>query len=151
MNVGNCVLSLAGRAWIGDRSALRDRRTFADAQLPEMREGNPVSVTRGDRHGEAVRGNRARERHVARRRGADRAGIAERDVDPTVLPGGIHVAADREPTQDRTVRGPRPRPRRRSGTERPADERGEAKQPTRCPVSEHGTTVARATTGRQCN
>jgi hypothetical protein len=98
MDVRNCVLGLTGRAWIGDRSSLRDRRTFADAQRPEMREGDPVSVTRGDRHGEAVRGNRACERHVARRGGADRVRIAERDVDPTVLPGGIRIAADREPT-----------------------------------------------------
>jgi len=28
----------------------------------------------------------------------DRVRIAERDVDPTVLPGGIRIAADREPT-----------------------------------------------------
>ena len=151
MDVGNSVLGLTGRARIGDRGALRDRRAFADAQRPEMGEGDPVSVPRCDRHGEAVRGNLACEGHVARRGGADRARIAERDVDPTVLPGGIRVAADRELAQNRTVRGPRPRPRRSSGTERPADQGGEAEQPTRCPVSEHGATVARTTTGWQCN
>jgi hypothetical protein len=112
MQVGNLVLGLTGGSGVGNRLALGDRRPFADAQCAEVRERRLVAVTRHDRHREAVGRHLSRERHLAGGWRDHRSGLAERDVDPSMLTRGVRVGADGELPEDHAVRRPRPRPRR---------------------------------------
>lgn len=137
------MLCLAGRARVGDRVSFGHPRALADAQCPEMRQRRLVPVVRCDRDGQAVPRNLPGERHLTRRRRTYRTGLAERDVDTAMLPGGVLVADDRELAEDRAVSRPRPCPGGRSRAECPRAADEKADSPARCPASEHAATVAR--------
>ena len=146
MQIRDVVLSLTGRAGVGDGIALGDVPALADVQRSEMCERGSVSVARHDRHGQPADRDLTRERHLAGRGSPDQTRFAECDVDPPVLSGGERVA-NREPTQDRAVGGPCPSPGGRAGSERPRRCSEEDERPARCPSGEHGATVARAVGG----
>ena len=141
------MLGLTAGSRVGDRVALRYRRALADAQCSKVCERSLVAVARSDRHREAVRRHLPGERNLACGRCHNCAGASQRDVDASMLTGGVRVGPDGELAKDRSVRRPRPRPCRRAGRERP-DHRGtQACRPARCPASEHGATVARTAHG----
>jgi hypothetical protein len=147
MDVRHGVLGLAGRARIGDRLPLGDTVAAFDAQPAEVRERRLVPAVGRDGHGEAVRGHGTGERDVARGRSPDREGALERDVDTAMLPRRVPVGPDGESAQHRTVRGPRPRPGGNAGCEGPSEPEQHADGRSRCPSSEHDSTVACAWCG----
>jgi hypothetical protein len=105
VHVRHVVLRLPGRAGLCELVPFRDRLATTDVQPSEMSQRRLVLACRdGDR--EAVGGDRPGERHRAGRGRAERERRTEPDVDATMLPGRIRVAADREPAQERAVRGP---------------------------------------------
>lgn len=143
VDIRHVVLGVARWAGSGDRISLGHAIAFPDLQRAEVGERRLV-VARHDRHGEAVRRHLAGEHDLAGDRGANRGVSAEGDVDPTMLATGVLVVHHREPAQDGTIGGPRPREGRRPGSQRPDECRPDAECPSRCPVSEHEATVARA-------
>jgi hypothetical protein len=146
VHVGHRVLRLPGRTGLPQHVPFRDRRAATDVQLPEMRQGRLV-LARRDRDREAVGGDRPGERHRAGHGRAERESRAEPDVDATMLPGRIRVAAHGEPVQYRTVRRPGPRPRRRAHRKRADNSGSESCEQSRCLGSEHESTVATADGG----
>jgi hypothetical protein len=94
MKVRDRVFRLAGGSGVGDEVALSDARPLADVQCAEMREGRLVAVARHDRDGQAVRRNLPGERHLTRHGRANRARVAQCDVDTPMLAGGVRVVAD---------------------------------------------------------
>ena len=146
VHVRHGVLRLPGRAGLRQLVPFRDRLAATDVQPSEMSQRRLVLACRdGDR--EAVGGDRPGERHRAGRGRAERERRTEPDVDATMLPGRIRVAADREPAQERAVRGPGPCPRGRAGGQR-ADHCGSERcEQFRCLGSEHASTVATADAG----
>ena len=142
MDVRNRMLSVARWPGICDRVSLGDDCSLPDAQRSEVCEGCLVSVGGDDRHREAVRRHLPGERHLAGRGRLYRRRLAYRDVDSAMLTRGVLVSTDRVAAKHVAVGGPHPRPRGRSGAERPDDGEGSADHPSRCPVREHGATVA---------
>ena len=142
MDVRNRMLSVARWPGICDRVSLGDDGSLPDAQRSEVCEGCLVSVGGDDRHRETVRRHLPGERHLAGRGRLYRRRLAYRDVDSAMLTRGVLVSTDRVAAKHVAVGGPHPRPRRRSGAERPDDGEGSADHPSRCPVREHGATVA---------
>ena len=141
MNVREVVLRLARRARLCDDIALHHTGTAPNAEGPQMSEGRLVVACR-DGHGQPVRRHPSCKCDLTGNRRSYRRRGSEGDVDASMLPGGVGVAADREPAQHGAVDRPRPRHRRRPRDER-QDERGaEAHHPSRCPPSEHPSTVA---------
>ena len=141
MNVREVVLRLARRARLCDDIALHHTGTAPDAEGSQMSERRLV-VARRDGHGEPVRRHPSCKCDLTGNRRSYRRRGTEGDVDASMLPGGVGVAADREPAQHGAVDRPRPRHCRRPCDER-QDERGaEAHHPSRCPPSEHPSTVA---------
>jgi hypothetical protein len=141
MNVCEVVLRLARWARLCDDIALRHTGTAPNAEGPQMSEGRLVVACR-DGHGQPVRRQQSCKCDLTGNRRSYRRRGSEGDVDASMLPGGVGVAADREPAQHGAVRRPRPRHCRRLRDER-QDERGaEAHHPSRCPPSEHPSTVA---------
>jgi hypothetical protein len=108
VNVRHVVLGDTRGAGLRDRISLGDHGPAVDQQPPEMGQGDLVPVGRRDGHRQAVRRDRACERHAARGGGPNRACGAERDVDATVLAAGIGIAADREASEHVPVRRPTP-------------------------------------------
>ena len=141
MNVREVVLRLAGWARLCNDIALHHAGTALNAEGSQMSEGRLV-VARRDGHGEPVRRHASCKRHHTRNRRAYRRRRTEGDVDSSMLPSGVGVAADREPAQYGAVDRPRPRHCRRPRHERQDERRAEAHHPSRCPPSEHPSTVA---------
>jgi hypothetical protein len=146
VHVGHRVLRLPGRTGLPQHVAFRDRLATTDVQSPEVRQGRLVLAGR-DRDRETVGGDRPGERHGAGHGRAERGSRAETDVDATMLPGRIRVAADGEPAQYRTVRGPGPRPRGRAHGKRADNGGSKSCEQPRCLGSEHESTVATADAG----
>jgi hypothetical protein len=146
VHVRHGVLWVPGRTGLRDHVPFRDRLAAMDMQLPEMRQRRLV-LARRDRDREAVGGNRPGERHGARNRRAERERSAEPDVDSTVLAGCVCVAAHGEAAQDRPVRRPGPRPRGRAHRKGGEHDGGGGYELSRCPGSEHASTVAAAEAG----
>ena len=142
MDVRNRVFGIACRPRICDWLSLRNGRPLSDTQRSEMRERRLVSVGSDDRHREAVRRNLSRKRHLTGGGRPNRAGVGHSDVDSAMLARGVLVATDRVVSKHVAVGRPHPRPGRRTGAERPDDGEGSADHPARCPVREHGATVA---------
>ena len=136
------MFSVARWPGICDRVSLRDDRSLPDAQRSEVCERRLVSVAGDDRHRETVRRDLSCERHLPGRGRPYRARVAYCDVDSAMLTRGVFVPTDRVAAKHFAVGGPRPRPRRRSADERPDDGEENADHPSRCPVREHGATVA---------
>jgi hypothetical protein len=151
VHVRHRVLGLARRPGVGDRLTLGHLVAAPDAKVAEVHEGRLVPARGRDGDRGAVRGKRPCERHLTGRRRSGRGRIAERDVDPAVLAARVLVGADREPTEHRAVRRPRPRPGGRAGDERPHEHRSETDGPSRCLAGEHGSTVARPCARSQRN
>jgi hypothetical protein len=146
VHVWHWMLRFSRRTGLRQHVPLRDGLAATDVQLPEMRQRRLV-LARHDRDGQAVCRDRAGERHRAGYGRAERGSGAEPDVDATMLPGCVLVAADGEPAQYRAVRGPGPCPGGGADGER-ADHRGrESREQSRCLGSEHETTVATADAG----
>jgi hypothetical protein len=103
------VLGCARRPDRADHGSLADALTARHRRRPEMDERDRIAVRRLDRDGEAVRGHRAHERDHACTWGNDLLAGLTGDVDATVLPGSVRVAAVSELLQDGPGRGPRPR------------------------------------------
>ncbi len=144
MDVRNRVLCIARRPRVSDRVSLGDERALPDAEGPEMRERRLVSVTGDDRDRQAVRRDLAGERHLARRGGADGGAFVYRDVDAAMLARGVLVSGHCIATEHVAVGWPDPRPGGCAGDERPDQSDDRADDPSRCPVREHGATVASA-------
>ena len=147
VEVRQVVLRVPRRSRLGDRLSRSDVLAALDEQRAEVHERGPVPVAGRDRHGQAVRGDGACERDLARGGSTSRWCAAESDVDSSMLPRRVLVAPDDEPPQHGTVCGPGPRPRRRAHGERPREREPEAERPSRCPSSEHGSTVASVSGG----
>ena len=141
MNVREVVLRLAGRARLCDDIALDHTGTAPDAEGPQMSEGRLV-VARRDGHGQPIRRHPSCKCDLTGNRRSYRRRGTEGDVDASMLPSGVGVAADREPAQHGAVDGPRPRHCRRPRDERQDEREAEAHHPSRCPPSEHPSTVA---------
>jgi hypothetical protein len=143
MDVRHVVLRLAGWAGVGDGIAFRNVLAALDPERAEMCERRSVLPDR-DRDREAMRGHLAGEGDVTGRWGAHAARSHERDVHPSVLAARVLVGANRESSEDGAVGRPCPRPGRPwPGTGGPDRHQGQAHEPSRCPRSEHGSTVAR--------
>ncbi len=136
------MFSVARRPGIRDRVPLRDDRSLPDAQRSEVCERRLVPVSGDDRHREAVRRDLPGERHLPGRGRPYRRRAAYGDVDSAMLTCCVLVSTDRVAPEHLAVGRPHPRPRGRSGAERPDDGEGSADHPSRCPVREHGATVA---------
>ena len=142
VDVRNRMLGVARRPGICDRVPLRDDRSLPDAQHAEVRKRRLVAVGADDRHREAVRRDLSGERHLPGRGRPYRARVAHGDVDPAMLTRGVLVTTDRVASKHVAVGGPHPRPRGGSGAKRPDDRERGADHPSRCPMREHGATVA---------
>jgi hypothetical protein len=141
MNVREVVLCLARRARLRNDISLNHTGTAPDAEGSQMSERRLV-VAGGDGHGEPVRRHPSGKCDFTGNRRSYRRAPTEGDVDTSMLPGGVGIAADREPAQHGAVDRPRPCHCRWPCDER-QDERGaEAHHPSRCPPSEHPSTVA---------
>ena len=147
MDVGDRMLGLARWARLGEHVPFPHDRPAPDEKRTEMRERRLATVCRSDRDGQAVRWDGAGERDLAGGRRPHPLSVPDRDIDAPVLPRRVLVVADRELAQDRSI--DRPRPRCGAGshheTEGGRDRQcGEHPQQTssRCPWSEHGSTVA---------
>jgi hypothetical protein len=147
VDVRHVVLGDPRRPRLGDRLPLLDGRTALDEERTDMSQRRLVAVGGDDRHGQPVGRNLTGERDLTRSRCAHDEGLAERDVDPAVLPARIRVVAERELPEHRSVRGPRPRLRTRRGEQRPADRHQGRNDQLRCPRSQHITRVAAAQSG----
>jgi len=147
MDVRHVVLGFPGRAGLGDRLTLLDVRTAFHLQRTEVGERRLVTVSSRDRDGESVRGNLSREGDLATRRRAHERRVVERDVHATMLSTCVLVVAECEFAKDRPVSGPCPR-QGGGGQNQRADEcRATDDSPSRCPSSEHGSTVAPGSRG----
>jgi hypothetical protein len=123
MNVRHVVLGRPGRAGAGDRVTLPDDRAALHEQRPEMGQRDLVPARGEDRDCQPVRRNPTGEGDVPTRRGTDDLGVSESEVDAAMLAAEIGVVADREATQDLSLRGPRPGACARNRDERPDEER----------------------------
>ena len=141
MNVREVVLRLPRRARVCDEIALDDTGAAPDAECSQMSEGRLV-VARHDGHGEPVRRHPSCKCDLTGNRRSYRRRGTEGDVDSSMLPGGVGVAADREPAQHGAVDGPRPRHCSWPGGERQDEREAETHHPSRCPPSKHPSTVA---------
>ena len=141
VHVWHGVLGNAGWPRLCQRRTLRDAVATPDEKRPEMSQGRPVAV-RFDRDGEPVRRNLSGERDFTRNRGPDRATVVERNVDTAMLSGGVRVVAEREVTENGAVRRPRPGLGVRSESECDPHRGQGHSQHSRCPRSEHASTVA---------
>ena len=144
MDVRNRMLCIARRPRVSDRVSLGDERALPDAEGPEMRERRLVSVASEDRDRETVRRDLSGERHLARRGGADGGAVVYCDVDAAMLARGVLVSGHCVAAEHVAVGWPDPRPSRCAGDERPDQSDDRADDPSRCPVREHGATVASA-------
>ena len=142
MDVRNLMFSVARWPGICDRVSLGDDRSLPNAQRSEVCERRLDSVDDDDRHRQAVRRDLPCERHLPGRGRPYRARVAHCDVDSAMLTRGVLVSTDRVAPKHFAIARPHPRPRGRSGAERPDDGEGSADHPSRCPVREHGVTVA---------
>ena len=142
MDIWNRMFGVAGRPEICDRVSLRDDRSLPDAQRSEVCERHHVAVGGDDRHREAVGWDLPGERHLPGRGRPYRRRAAYGDVDSAMLTRGVLVSTDRVAPKHLAISGPHPSPRGCSGAERPDDGEGSADDPARCPVREHGATVA---------
>jgi hypothetical protein len=142
MDVRGVVLCLTRRARLGHRVALLDPITLADEKPAEVRQGRLLALCRANGDGQTVRGDLAREGHLARRWRSHARGVADRDVDPAMLPARVRVVPETEGAEHGPVG--RPRPRERSWRSDQGGERHSRGDDCglRCPVSEHTATVA---------
>jgi len=142
MDVWHSVLEFSGWPGFCDGVSLPDPPTTLHQQRAEVGQRRLVPVIRRDRHGQAVGRYLPGEcdRTGDRRQHTTR--IAESDVHAAVLPTRIAIVRDGELAEDRPIRGPRPRPRGGSPSERPRHRSCADDQPPRCPASNHGSTVA---------
>lgn len=113
MDVGHIVLGVTRRAGAGDCAPLLHLLAATDVERPEVGERHLVPVDGEDRHGQAVRGNLPRVRHLSARRRSDEGRPAERDVDSAVLAARVRVVTEDELAQDWAFRRPCPSPRSR--------------------------------------
>ncbi len=142
VDVRDVVLELARRPGLGNRVTLGYPRALPDEERAEVGERRAVAVAGRDRDREPMRRNRARERHLAGRRRADRRAPEDLDVDPAMLAGGVPVVADGECPEHRSVGGPPPRVRVPGHDERGCGPCRQSERASRCPPSEHAPTVA---------
>ncbi len=138
------MLCIARRPRVSDRVSLGDERALPDAERPEMCERRLVSVASEDRDREPVRRDLAGERNLARRGRADGGAVVYCDVDAAMLARGVLVSGHCIAAEHVAVSWPGPRPSRCAGDERPDQSDDRADDPSRCPVREHGATVASA-------
>jgi hypothetical protein len=142
MDVRHVVLRSAGEAGRRDRGTLLDECAALDEQCADMHQRDLVAARRQDRDGEPVHRHLACEGHLACDRSAHDLGCADGDVDAAVLPSRIRVVAEREGAEHVALDGPGPCSRLLCGDESP-DERDEQDQARlRCPMREHGASVA---------
>jgi hypothetical protein len=120
VHVRHDVFRVPGRAGLSEDVPFRDNVAATDVQFAEMRQCRLV-LARRDRDRQAVRRDRPGEGHRAGYGRPEHGSAAQRDVDASMLPGRIRVAAHREPAQHWPFCGPGPRPRGRAHSER-ADE-----------------------------
>lgn len=142
MDVWHSVLGFSGWPGFCDDVSLPDPPTTLHQQRTEVGQRRLVPVVRRDRHGQAVCRYLPGEGDLTGDRRQHTARIAERDVHAAVLSTRIAIVRDGELAEDRPIRGPRPRPRGGSPSERPRHRSCADDQPPRCRVSEHGSTVA---------
>jgi hypothetical protein len=102
------MLRLARRARFSDGIPYRHHIAASHQQRAEVRERRLVTILGGDRHREAVRRHLTGKRDLARRRSSYHPGIAESDVDASVLSACVRVVADRELPEDGAVGRPGP-------------------------------------------
>jgi hypothetical protein len=143
------MLRLARGPAFGDHVAFTHVSTALDGDPPDVRQRRLVAVGGRDRDREAVRRHLAREGDLSRDRRPDRSRDAEGDVDAAVLTCGVLVAAERELAEDGSVGGPRPGESARWARENRDGKSEGAEKKRRCPWSEHGSRLARASTGCQ--
>jgi hypothetical protein len=143
------VLRLAGRPAFCDYVVFPHVSTALDGDPPHVRQRHLEAVGGRDRDREAVRGHLAREGHLTRDGSPDRSRDAEGDIDAAVLARGVLVAAERELAENGSIGGPPPGERARWARERCNGKRDGAEKKRRCPWSEHGSRLARASAGCQ--
>jgi len=142
MDVWHTVLRFSGRTRLCEGVPLADACATLHQQRTEVGQRCLVPVVRRDRHGQAVGRYLPGECDLTGDRRQHTSRIAESDVHTAVLPTRIAIVRDGELAEDRPIRGPRPRPRGGSPSERPRHRSCADDQPPRCPASEHGSTVA---------
>ena len=147
MDVWGVVLRLAAGAGLGDRVALAHGCAFPNSKRAEMGERGPVAVGRDDGDGQAVGRNRPCEGHLAGGGRPNQAAVADTDVDAAMLPGCVPIVRERETAENRPVGRPVPGPRGVRAGERRDRHAGDTQNRSRCPSSEHRSTVARARSG----
>ncbi len=150
MDVRLLVLGNARRACLCKRRSLGDAVAAPDEKLPEMGHGDLVCVDL-DRDGEPVRRDLSGEGDLTGDRRADRAICFESDVDTAVLSAGVRIVAERELAKDAALRRPRPCLGARGERERERDREHGGSEHSRCPRSEHGSTVAALQEEEQCD
>jgi hypothetical protein len=148
MDVRHGVLGLARRAGVCDGVALRHLHAALDAQRAEVRQRRLVPVAGDDRHRQPVRGHRPCERDLTRCGSTDHRSAVEGDVDPPMLAARVLVVSDRVAAQHSAVGRPGPGQCRGADRQRPPEHEPEAECASRCPPSEHRSTVARTPRGR---
>ena len=144
MHIGSCVLRLSRGARLCDAIPFGDASAAPDRDRAEVRQRGLEAVRRLDRDRETVRGHLTGERHLARDRGSNDVGSADRDVDAAMLARRVLVVTDRELAKDGAVDRPRPRECGRGVGERAKGERERGDEDCCCPRSEHGARLARA-------
>jgi hypothetical protein len=142
MHVRDGMLRSPGQARPGDRVAFLHDCAALHEQRAEVRERGLVAARGLDRDSPAVRRDGPGERHLTRCRRTHRHGVAESEVDATVLAARIRVFADGEGTQDVTVRRPGPCLRGRCHRKRPRHRHEQHRGGSGCPKEKHGSTVA---------
>ncbi len=103
---------------VADDSALRDEAAAHATRRTELQQRHRIAVGGLDRQRPTAARDRADERDHPRRRGKHGASELGADVDAAVLPARVVVRAERERSQDRPRRWPRPGARRRCCEER---------------------------------
>jgi hypothetical protein len=109
-----------------DDRPLSDAAAAQDTRRGELQQRHRVAVLSLDRDRPTATRDRADERDRAGSRGEHRAAELCADVDTAMLPARVRVRAERERSQHRPRRGPRPSVRRRgSGKRREQNQTGE--------------------------
>lgn len=108
VDVRNVHLYVARRPDRSDRLGLGDSVAGAHRDRSEVEQRDGIAVRCPDRHGAAVPGQPAGERHLSGGRCADDAAGVTAHVDPAVTVLVVFGAAEVETAQHRPVRGPAP-------------------------------------------
>jgi hypothetical protein len=131
VDVRNVDLHVARRPDRSDRLGLGDAVAGAHCDRSEMEQRDRIAVRCPDRHGAAVPGQPAGERHLSGGGCADGGAGVAAHVDPAVTVLVVFGAAEVETAQHRPVRGPAP------GSGRPRCDQCDHDQHRCCPFRQH--------------